>query len=73
MEKLSHESSILIVGGGTWGCSIALQLARRGYANIKVLDTSPFPSPIAAGNDINKIAEEGKNPTLPLRPDAEVY
>jgi sarcosine oxidase/L-pipecolate oxidase len=54
------KKNILIVGGGTWGCSIALELARRGFTNIKVLDALPFPSPIAAGNDLNKIAEEGQ-------------
>ncbi|KAF2470457.1 fructosyl-amino acid oxidase [Lindgomyces ingoldianus] len=59
---LAVESSILIIGAGTWGCSIALQLARRGHTGIKVLDGCPFPSPIAAGNDINRIAEEGKCP-----------
>lgn len=55
-QKLT-DSSILIVGAGTWGCSTALHLARRGYKNVKVLDPHPVPSPIAAGNDINKIME----------------
>jgi len=55
--ELSHESSILIVGGGTWGCSTALHLARRGYKSVKVLDPYPVPSPISAGNDVNKIME----------------
>lgn len=50
--------TILIVGAGTWGCSIALELVRRDYSNIKVLDASPFPSPTSAGNDVNKIVEE---------------
>ncbi|KAJ5594237.1 uncharacterized protein N7459_000445 [Penicillium hispanicum] len=54
---LSSTSSILIVGAGTWGCSTALHLARRGYKNVKVLDPYPVPSPIAAGNDVNKIME----------------
>lgn len=53
----SLTSSILIVGGGTWGCSTALHLARRGYKHVTVLDPYPIPSPIAAGNDINKIME----------------
>jgi hypothetical protein len=53
------DSSILIVGGGTWGCSTALHLARRGYKNITVLDAYDIPSPISAGNDINKIVEQG--------------
>jgi len=52
-------SKILIIGGGTWGTSTALHLARRGYKHIKVLDAYQIPSPIAAGNDINKIVEEG--------------
>jgi sarcosine oxidase/L-pipecolate oxidase len=55
-------ASILIIGAGTWGCAIALELARRGHTSITVLDASPFPSPIAAGNDLNKIAEEANDP-----------
>jgi sarcosine oxidase/L-pipecolate oxidase len=56
-------SCFLIIGAGTWGCSIALSLARRGHTSIKVLDTNPFPSAISAGNDVNKIAEEGNEPS----------
>ncbi|KAL1630893.1 hypothetical protein SLS54_000767 [Diplodia seriata] len=52
-------STILIVGGGTWGSSTALHLARRGYKNITVLDPYPVPSAISAGNDVNKIVEQG--------------
>ncbi|KAL3483151.1 hypothetical protein BJX62DRAFT_220757 [Aspergillus germanicus] len=44
---LSQQSSILIIGGGTWGCSTALHLARWGYKNVKVLDPYEIPSPIA--------------------------
>ncbi|RFU31211.1 hypothetical protein B7463_g5147, partial [Scytalidium lignicola] len=54
-----HNSTILIVGAGTWGCSTALHLARRGYKKVKVLDAYEFPSPISAGNDVNKIVEQG--------------
>ncbi|KAL4924060.1 NAD(P)/FAD-dependent oxidoreductase [Aspergillus undulatus] len=50
-------STILIIGAGTWGCSTALHLARRGYTNVTVLDPYEIPSPIAAGNDVNKIVE----------------
>ncbi|OJJ48699.1 hypothetical protein ASPZODRAFT_1658842 [Penicilliopsis zonata CBS 506.65] len=57
MSGLSHECSILIVGGGTWACSTALHLARRGYKHVTVLDSHDIPSPIAAGNDVNKIME----------------
>lgn len=59
LGKLQHSSSILIVGGGTWGCSTALHLARRGYTNVTLLEPYPIPSAISAGNDINKIVEEG--------------
>ncbi|KAI1767923.1 fructosyl amine:oxygen oxidoreductase [Hypoxylon sp. FL1150] len=56
---LLDDDSILIVGAGTWGCSIALELVRNGYSNVTVLDGEEVPSNIAAGNDINKIMEEG--------------
>ena len=62
--KVKKTDSILIVGGGTWGASTALHLARRGYKDVTVLDPYEIPSPIAAGNDINKIVEQGK---LPMR------
>jgi sarcosine oxidase/L-pipecolate oxidase len=58
-SELGNESSILIVGGGAWGCSTALHLARRGYRRVTVLDAYPIPSPISAGNDVNKIVEQG--------------
>ncbi|KAI0967346.1 fructosyl-amino acid oxidase [Xylaria arbuscula] len=51
--------SVLIIGGGTWGSSIALELARNGYSDVTVLDGEDVPSSIAAGNDLNKIMEEG--------------
>ena len=54
---MDKASSILIIGAGTWGCSTALHLVRRGYTNVTVLDTYPVPSPISAGNDINKILD----------------
>lgn len=56
-SQVTTDSTILIIGAGTWGCSTALHLARRGYKHITVLDPYPVPSPIAAGNDINKISE----------------
>jgi glycine/D-amino acid oxidase-like deaminating enzyme len=58
------QSNILIIGAGTWGCSTALELARRGHTGITVLDGSDFPSSISAGNDLNKIAEEGRLSTI---------
>lgn len=53
------DSSILIVGAGTWGTSTALHLLRRGYTNVSLIDPYPVPSPISAGNDVNKIVEQG--------------
>jgi hypothetical protein len=54
--------SILVVGGaGTIGCSTALHLRRRGYTNLKLIDSYPFPSggsgnsQSAGGSDLNKI------------------
>lgn len=52
---ITKSSPLLIIGAGTWGTSTALHLARRGYHNVTVLDVYPVPSPISAGNDINKI------------------
>ncbi|KAI1284196.1 fructosyl amine:oxygen oxidoreductase [Xylaria sp. FL0933] len=56
---VDKSDSVLIIGGGTWGCSIALEFARNGYRNVTVLDGEDVPSSIAAGNDLNKIMEEG--------------
>jgi sarcosine oxidase / L-pipecolate oxidase len=64
-EPLQKDSAILIIGAGTWGTSIAFQLAKRGYNNITVLDSFEFPSSVAAGNDVNKILEEGVTIHLP--------
>jgi len=59
----TSNSNVLIIGAGTWGCSVALELARRGHTSITVLDGRSFPSAISAGNDLNKIAEEGNAPS----------
>ncbi|TGO44459.1 hypothetical protein BOTNAR_0818g00020 [Botryotinia narcissicola] len=56
---LTKSSRILIVGGGTWAVSTALHLARRGYVDVTILDGYPIPSPISAGNDVNKIVDQG--------------
>ena len=54
---LSKDSPVIVVGAGTWGASTALYLGRRGYTNVVVMDPHSYPSPISAGNDVNKIAE----------------
>lgn len=71
--ETESKSEILIVGAGTWGCSIALELARRGHKEIKVLDGHPFPSAISAGNDLNKIVEEGKTLSSRFLYDTAIY
>ncbi|GME70568.1 unnamed protein product [Ambrosiozyma monospora] len=54
-EKLPSDSHVLIIGGGTFGLSTALELLRNGHKNLTILDPYPIPSPLAAGNDVNKI------------------
>ncbi|OIW28288.1 FAD dependent oxidoreductase [Coniochaeta ligniaria NRRL 30616] len=49
-------TSILIVGGGTFGLSTAYRLAKAGYKHITVLEKSAsIPPRDSAGNDLNKI------------------
>ena len=57
LQPLRKDSKILILGAGTFGSSTALHLARRGYQHVAVLDAYASPSPISAGNDVNKILE----------------
>lgn len=46
---------IIIVGGGTFGTSLAYHASEKGYTNIIVLDRFQVPSTEAAGTDINKV------------------
>lgn len=56
IAPLNKDSRVLIVGGGgTFGSSTALHLARRGYTNITAIDVHPCPSEWSAGYDLNKI------------------
>jgi sarcosine oxidase / L-pipecolate oxidase len=51
-----NSKRVLIIGGGTFGLSTAYHLAKSGYANVTVIDKSPFlPSNSSAGHDLNKI------------------
>ncbi|KAL2136226.1 hypothetical protein VTI74DRAFT_4856 [Chaetomium olivicolor] len=53
---MHHDTSVLIVGGGTFGLSTAYRLAKAGYKHITVLEQSPsIPSDSSAGHDLNKI------------------
>lgn len=63
VKKLDpSKCTVIVIGAGTWGASTALHLVRRGYKSVAVFDPYEVPSPIAAGNDINKIVEEGMYP-----------
>ncbi|KAI0383531.1 FAD dependent oxidoreductase [Hypomontagnella monticulosa] len=53
---MDKQTSILILGAGTFGLSTAFHLAKAGYPNITVLEKSAtFPPELSAGNDLNKI------------------
>ncbi|KZF20413.1 fructosyl amine:oxygen oxidoreductase-like protein [Xylona heveae TC161] len=68
-RKIDQSKAILVIGGGTWGSSTALHLARRGYKNVTVLDHYYIPSAISAGNDVNKICDEDTYPDSEDDPD----
>ncbi|KAM0468463.1 hypothetical protein ACHAP7_010916 [Fusarium lateritium] len=51
----TKDSSILIIGAGTFGISTAHHLAKRGYTNVTCIDRHPWPSLDSAGHDLNKI------------------
>ncbi|KAL6917016.1 hypothetical protein FSST1_008511 [Fusarium sambucinum] len=53
--SLNKESSILIIGAGTFGISTAYHLCTRGYKNVTCIDRHPWPSLDSAGHDLNKI------------------
>lgn len=60
---LSQDSNIIIVGGGVFGLSTSLWLARAGYKNITIYDRCPFDKNFynpsngcdGASADINKV------------------
>ncbi|KAH3667944.1 hypothetical protein OGAPHI_001698 [Ogataea philodendri] len=68
------EKPILVIGAGTFGLSTALELSRSGYRNITCFDKYPVPSPIAAGNDSNKIINYGGiyNPSETQPPSKQI-
>ncbi|KAF3057074.1 L-saccharopine oxidase [Daldinia childiae] len=53
---MDKQTSILLLGAGTFGLSTAYHLAKAGYTNITILEkSSTFPPELSAGNDLNKI------------------
>lgn len=51
---MTNSQRILIVGGGCFGLSAAVELRRRGY-EIELFDPGPIPHPLAATTDISKV------------------
>lgn len=58
---MDPDNHILIIGAGTFGLSTALEILRKGHKNLTLIDPYPIPSPIAAGNDVNKIFQSVVN------------
>lgn len=53
---LKKTEPIIVIGGGAFGLSTALELCQRGYTNITVFEKDEaIPSRWSAANDINKI------------------
>lgn len=56
MMGVSKSDPVAIIGGGTFGLSTALELAKKGYTNITVFKRDEqIPSQWSAANDLNKI------------------
>jgi glycine/D-amino acid oxidase-like deaminating enzyme len=45
--------TVLVIGGGIFGVTAALELKRRGY-HVQLLDPGPLPHPLAESTDISK-------------------
>jgi glycine/D-amino acid oxidase-like deaminating enzyme len=53
---LARDARILIIGGGgTFGASTALHLARRGYTNVVACDQFEVPSAQSGGVAVSQI------------------
>jgi glycine/D-amino acid oxidase-like deaminating enzyme len=53
-ERLNETTTAIVVGGGIFGLTSALELRNRGYA-VTLLDAGPVPHPLAASTDISKV------------------
>ena len=49
-----HTTEILVVGGGVYGITAALELRQRGR-QVTLIDPGPFPHPLAASTDVSKV------------------
>ena len=45
---------ILVIGGGIFGLTAALELRRRGH-RVTIADVGAIPSPLAASTDVSKV------------------
>lgn len=61
------KTKFLIIGAGTFGLSTALELLGKGETDITLLDVFDLPSPISAGNDVNKIFQSSLSDEEDLR------
>lgn len=55
MSSMNKNKRILIIGAGVFGLSTALELTRRGYSNVIVLDRHAPPVPDGSSVDISRI------------------
>ena len=51
---MATTSDILVVGGGIFGITAALELRRRGHS-VTLIDPGPLPARLAASTDISKV------------------
>jgi glycine/D-amino acid oxidase-like deaminating enzyme len=51
---MTRSSDILVVGGGIYGMTAALELRSRGFS-VTVIDQGPIPHPLAASTDVSKV------------------
>jgi glycine/D-amino acid oxidase-like deaminating enzyme len=57
-----NTSDVLIIGGGIYGITAAIELNRRGH-RVALIDAGPIPHPLAASTDVSKVVrmEYGDN------------
>ena len=54
-STLNKSGSVIIVGGGIFGLSTALELKKRGYEKITILDRYNIPVPDGSSVDISRV------------------
>jgi sarcosine oxidase / L-pipecolate oxidase len=47
-------TTIIVIGGGVFGVTAALELRRRGYT-VSIFDPGPLPNPLASSTDVSKL------------------